>query len=161
MTAGFSSPWLRTTSSDDLLHNMTLGDGAWTTNTSSIAAYAFLSLVLGFAFGLLAVAIDVDTIFIPFVLDCMTSFMNLFLDSIIICVLIIMFYLPFSELNFMKKNAQIVNSRLARGASGLTTRSNYSRNLSGNCIHRKIIASTSKQMSLFPSATHRPSLGAW
>ena len=49
-----SSPtWLRTTifptisEIDDLLHNMTLGDGVVTTNTSSVVSCVFLSLFYG------------------------------------------------------------------------------------------------------------------
>lgn len=56
-------------------------------------------------FGLVAIAIEMDMIFVLDVPDCMTSSISLLLDSIIIYIMIIMFHLP---LFFVKLNEKLL-----------------------------------------------------
>ena len=61
--------------------------------------YVLLSSPLGFAFGLLAVEIDVDMMLTLFILYCMPRFNNPFRVSIAMSII---FYLLFSGLNLME-----------------------------------------------------------
>jgi hypothetical protein len=72
------------------------GDMAADANASSFTApYGFLSLLLGIAFGLLVLAIDMDMMFVSYLPDCITIFSTLLLEPIIIFIMIIMFDLLF------------------------------------------------------------------
>jgi hypothetical protein len=62
--------------------------------SSSTTPYVFFSLLLGFASGLRLLSIGVDRMFVCYVPNCMTTYITLLLDSIIISIMVIMFYLP-------------------------------------------------------------------
>ena len=72
----------------DLFSDMTIGTSA----PSATAPYAILSSLLGLAFGLLLIAIDMDMMHFAYDFDCMTSLNELLLVSSFINILLFMFY---------------------------------------------------------------------
>jgi len=73
---------------NDLFSDMTIGTSA----PSATAPYAILSSLLGLAFGLLLIAIDIDMMHFAYDFDCMTSLNELLLVSSFINILLFMFY---------------------------------------------------------------------
>ena len=67
---------------------MTIGTSA----PPATATYAILSSLLGLAFGLLLIAIDMDMMHFAYEFDCMTSLNELLLVSSFINILLFMFY---------------------------------------------------------------------
>lgn len=74
--------------------------------------YYFLDA--GDLFGDIALAIDMDMLVVLYVPDCMTNFIDLLLDSIIIFIMIIMFYLLFFWIKLNLRIAHILNECRAK-----------------------------------------------
>ena len=90
-----------------LLGNMTNG----ASTSTSVAPYVMLSSLLGLRFGLLLVAIDMDMMLLAYDLDCLPSFNNMLLVSIIITIILFTFIHYFSGLNLME-NSSIIQQQL-------------------------------------------------